>query len=59
MNKIRRHVTFYDITLYQSGVAGIESLGYFVFNLDLRELLVAEALLFNFKTIRLQVPDPR
>ena len=52
-------MTFYDITLYQSGMAGIESLGYFVFNLDIRELLVAEALLFNFKTIRLQVPDPR
>lgn len=40
-------------------MAGIESLGYFVFNLDIRELLVAEALLLNVKTIRLQVPDPR
>ena len=59
MNKIRRHVSFYHIALHQSGMTGIEFFRYLVFNFYIHELLAAEALLFNFKTIRLQVPDPR
>jgi hypothetical protein len=52
-------VTFDDVALHQRGMTRIELLRYLVFNLDIRELLIAEALLFNVKTIRLQVPDPR
>lgn len=59
MNQIRRHMPFYDIALHQSGMTGIEFLRYLVFNFYVRELLAAEALLFNFKPVRLQVPDPR
>jgi hypothetical protein len=51
-------VTFDDIALHQRGMTRIELLGYLVFDFEVRELLAADALLFNFETIRLQVPDP-
>jgi hypothetical protein len=51
-------VTFDDVALHQSGMTRIELLRYLVLYFELRELLAADALLFNFETIRLQVPDP-
>jgi hypothetical protein len=51
-------VTFDDIALHQRGMTRIELLRYLVFDFEVRELLAADALLFNFETIRLQVPDP-
>ena len=59
MNKIRRHMAFNHIALHQRGMTRIELLGYVVFYFDVYELLAADVLLFDFKTIRLQVPDPR
>jgi hypothetical protein len=51
-------VTFDDVALHQRGMTRIELLRYLVFDFEVRELLAADALLFNFETIRLQVPDP-
>jgi hypothetical protein len=59
MNKIRRHMTFDDIAFYQSGMTRIEFLRYPEFDFDVYELLAGDVLLFDSKTIRLQVPDPR
>ncbi len=52
-------MTFDDIAFYQSGVTRIEFLRYPVFDFDVYELLAGDVLLFDSKTIRLQVPDPR
>ena len=59
MNQIRRYMTLYDIALHYRGVTRIELLGHVVLDFNINELLTAGVLLFNFKTIRLQVPDPR
>jgi hypothetical protein len=59
MNKICRHVTFDDIAFDQSGMTRIEFIRYVVFDFGVYELLAGDVLLFDSKTIRLQVPDPR
>jgi hypothetical protein len=59
MNKICRHVAFNNIALNQSGMTRIEFLRYVVFYFDVYELFAGDVLLFDYKTIRLQVPDPR
>ena len=59
MDQIRRHMTFDNIALHQSGVTRIQLLGYVVFDFDVDQLLAGDVLLFDSKTVRLQVPDPR
>jgi hypothetical protein len=59
MNQIRRYMTLYDIALHYRGVTRIELLGHVVLDFNVNELLTADVLLFGFKTVRLQVPDPR
>ena len=59
MNKIRRHVTLNHIALNHRGMTRIEFIRYVVFDFGVYELLAGDVLLFDSKTIRLQVPDPR
>ena len=59
MDQIRRHMTFDDIALHYCGMTRIQLLGYVVFDFDVDQLLAGDVLLFDSKTVRLQVPDPR
>jgi hypothetical protein len=59
MDEIRRHMTFYHIALHDCGVTRIQLLRYVVFDFDVDQLLAGDVLLFDSKTVRLQVPDPR
>jgi hypothetical protein len=59
MNQIRRYMTLYDIALHYRGVTRIELLGHVVLDFNIDELLTADVLFVNSKTVRLQVPDPR
>jgi hypothetical protein len=59
MDQIRRHMTFYHIALHYCGVTRIQLLGYVVFDFDVDQLLASDVFLFDSKTVRLQVPDPR
>ena len=52
-------MAFNHIALNQRGMTRIESFGYVVFYFDVYEFLAGDVLLFDFKPIRLQVPDPR
>ena len=59
MNQIRRHVAFNYIALNHRGMTRIEFLRHLVFYFNVYELLAGDILLFDSKTIRLQVPDLR
>ena len=59
MDEIRRHMTFYHIALDYCGMTRIQLLGYVVFDFDVDQLLASDVFLFDSKTVRLQVPDPR
>ena len=59
MNDIGRDMPFYNIALNYRGMTRIELLGHVVLDLDINELITGHVLLFDSKTIRLQVPDPR